>query len=462
MVAASRDGDDAVMDKDQEPDEQNRPAADGPATDGGSQAAPPPPGQPPYGDYRQAPRLTRRTGDKVIAGVAGGVADYFGIDPLIVRLGFAALALAGGGGILLYVLGWIFIPARGAGEPVRAGTNIDLPKWVGAGLVVLAVLVLMSGLGLFSSGGVFGPELFWALILIGLGLFLLRKEPEPKTVAPPPPPPSDYGPPPAGHPASPGGGPVAYEAAPGAARGSSYPAAPPGYSPPAGTAPMPRERSRLGAITLACVLLVIGGAAVANNFGLTSLDAAQLGALALAVLGAGLVAGAWWGRARWLIVVGLVLLPIVAVVNLVDVPLSGSVGSEYSTPQTQRDIDTNYEVLAGDLTIDFRDYRFADEPADLSLDLAFGEVTVFVPRGVYVEMTGGLEVGQIEFLGGSRAGRGIEIDDRDGDSASEARLSIELDGGVGHVEVIRSGRVIIIDDESTPGGTGSSKKKERP
>ena len=66
-------------------DNQDRPTAEGPATDGGSQAGPPPPqqgyAQPPYGDYRQAPRLTRRTHDKVIGGVAGGVADYFGIDP---------------------------------------------------------------------------------------------------------------------------------------------------------------------------------------------------------------------------------------------------------------------------------------------------------------------------------------------------------------------------------------------
>lgn len=450
-------------------DTQDRPNAEGPATDGGAQAGPPPPGynptpgygQPPYGDYRQAPRLTRRTHDKVIGGVAGGVADYFGIDPLIVRLGFAALALAGGGGILLYVLGWIFIPARGVGEPIRAGARIDLPKWLGIGLLALAALVLIPSLGYLGSENLFGSELFWALILGGLGVFLLRKEPQPKTTTQPPPPP--YVPPPPQHsgptpPAGLGGGPVAYTTTPASvAPGASYPAPPPGYV-VSGSGMPRRERSRLGPITLASALLAVGGAALLNNVGLTSLSGGQLGALALIVLGAGLVVGAWWGRARWLTFIGLLLLPFVALFNLVDVPLRGEVGSNFSTPRSQDDIDANYEVLAGDLTVDLGSYRFYEEPADLDLDLAFGEVTVFVPQGVYVEMTGSMEAGQIDFLGTSRGGRSLDINDADGDPASDARLTIALDAGVGHVEVVRAGHQIPDPDA----GATTHKDRDKP
>jgi phage shock protein C len=52
----------------------------------------------------------RRSSDKMLAGVCAGVAEYFGIDPVIVRIVFVLLALAGGPGILLYIILWIVMP----------------------------------------------------------------------------------------------------------------------------------------------------------------------------------------------------------------------------------------------------------------------------------------------------------------------------------------------------------------
>lgn len=46
----------------------------------------------------------------MIAGICGGVAQYFNIDPVIVRLIFAVLVLGGGGGLLLYIIMWIIVP----------------------------------------------------------------------------------------------------------------------------------------------------------------------------------------------------------------------------------------------------------------------------------------------------------------------------------------------------------------
>ena len=57
-------------------------------------------------------RFYRNTVDKKIAGVASGLADYFDIDPLLVRLIFVILALAGGGGVLIYIILWIVTPER--------------------------------------------------------------------------------------------------------------------------------------------------------------------------------------------------------------------------------------------------------------------------------------------------------------------------------------------------------------
>ena len=55
-------------------------------------------------------RLTRSRNDRMIAGVAGGLAAYLGVDPLFVRLGFLFLTLLNGIGGLLYLALWLLVP----------------------------------------------------------------------------------------------------------------------------------------------------------------------------------------------------------------------------------------------------------------------------------------------------------------------------------------------------------------
>ena len=67
-----------------------------------------PPNQPPgYGDEQ---RLHRGDRGRMLAGVAVGLADYFDVDPTIVRVGFVALAFLGGLAVPLYLAGWLLIP----------------------------------------------------------------------------------------------------------------------------------------------------------------------------------------------------------------------------------------------------------------------------------------------------------------------------------------------------------------
>jgi phage shock protein PspC (stress-responsive transcriptional regulator) len=58
----------------------------------------------------QAKRLYRNRYDTVIAGVAGGLAKYFNIDPIIARIVFVVLAFTGGGGLVIYIILWIALP----------------------------------------------------------------------------------------------------------------------------------------------------------------------------------------------------------------------------------------------------------------------------------------------------------------------------------------------------------------
>ena len=62
-------------------------------------------------------RITRSETDKRIGGVAGGIAEYFGIDPTLVRVGFVIAAFMGFG-VLAYVVLWIVLPKGQPGVPV--------------------------------------------------------------------------------------------------------------------------------------------------------------------------------------------------------------------------------------------------------------------------------------------------------------------------------------------------------
>ncbi len=57
-------------------------------------------------------RLYRSNTDKVIGGVSGGLAHYLNVDPVLIRVAFVLLTLFGGGGILIYIVMWIAIPAE--------------------------------------------------------------------------------------------------------------------------------------------------------------------------------------------------------------------------------------------------------------------------------------------------------------------------------------------------------------
>jgi phage shock protein PspC (stress-responsive transcriptional regulator) len=119
----------------------------------------------------------------MIGGVSGGLAEYSGVDPLLWRVGFVALAFAGGSGVLVYLLLWLLMPAGGAvpaGAPASravfsreprppAGPRSPVPGVTIAGLlIVVGILVLLTNV----TGWDIGPRGFLgsALLVVGLGL----------------------------------------------------------------------------------------------------------------------------------------------------------------------------------------------------------------------------------------------------------------------------------------------------
>lgn len=70
-----------------------------------------------------ARRLTRSTTDRKIAGVCGGLAEYIGTDPTLVRILWVLAVVAGGFGFLAYVIMWIALPEGPAGALPSAATS---------------------------------------------------------------------------------------------------------------------------------------------------------------------------------------------------------------------------------------------------------------------------------------------------------------------------------------------------
>jgi phage shock protein PspC (stress-responsive transcriptional regulator) len=144
-------------------------------------------------------RLTRRTDNRIIAGVASGIAAFLGIEPWIVRVGFVVLVPFGGFGALAYLIAWLLVPVEGANRSL-AGDVVRRPpsgwrSYLGVALILLAVAILASA---FSEPGV-----IWAIVLIAFGIFLFRQDdPEPPNRQPP----GGGGGPPEGPPPGGGGG----------------------------------------------------------------------------------------------------------------------------------------------------------------------------------------------------------------------------------------------------------------
>lgn len=103
--------------------------------------------------------------------MAGGLAQRLGVDPLLLRIAFVALSLAGGAGILLYGLAWALLPLDSGGRAPRR--RATLQQSAALALILLGVLLLLRRLGLW-----FGDTLVWPVLLAAAGsaIVWLRSE----------------------------------------------------------------------------------------------------------------------------------------------------------------------------------------------------------------------------------------------------------------------------------------------
>jgi phage shock protein PspC (stress-responsive transcriptional regulator) len=458
----------------------------------GTAAGPP---SPPPGPVR--PPLRRPREGRLIAGVAAGVAEHVGMDVAIVRILFVVATIFSSGlGVAAYAVAWILIPEPSEQDPMgepasrRELGGRDPLFWIGIGLLVLGAVWLLDRPG-------FGPFAVWLrpdrgllvpLVLIAFGVALWRasdvrhrSSPDPTAL---PPPPGTTAPSAAWQPATgtttdrapqetavndDTARPPDHEADRDTAvlpRPGDRSLPPPGFSPPPGsdpTAPPPgstppptsrdepawspppvpaRENAVLVRSTLGLALVTAGVLWLLRVADVLTLGTGRILAAALLVVGLGLLVGTFVGRARGLIGVGIVLLPIVVIAELLH-PMSfelaeyrQGVGEHVATPATIDALEPSYQLGAGTLTLDLTDVEFTGQRR-VSVQVGFGEAVVLVPDDVTVEVVARAAGGELNLLGETSTGMGVERTVTDEVEGASGQLLLDVQVGFGEVSVVR-------------------------
>jgi phage shock protein PspC (stress-responsive transcriptional regulator) len=487
--------------------------------------------------------LRRSRSNRVVAGVLGGVAGRLGIDPLLLRIVTAVLALFGGVGIVMYALGWLLIPDEDAETSIgEQALGRDETRPAGLGTVGLAAGLVLAAL--LAAGGMFGSGIGWLLMIltvVGAVLLLRRQDgdgqgvPEPQpsvdypgfpgyvpSVAEPattdaeawtrvepgpvteprpadepgpltepgpatepgptgepgvgaePGPATEAGPPHepsaaerAGMPATalPASAPPSSVSAtpvvptaddsqrtstgtgwpdgPGWPEGPDWgPSLPDDYLEPAVPPPAPvkAKSSWLGPLTLSAVVVALGTLAI-NDATWASVPVSAYVATALAIVGAGLLIGTWFGRARGLIGLGILLtlaLPLSMVADGLNLESAGSVTVR---PQSVEAVPTGLqEYGAGSVVYDLTELELTDtDSITIDIDQGVGELRVIVPPEADVTVNADVGLGAVEAFQTRSGGPGTsrQITDLGDDGAGGGEITLNLDLGVGRVEVRR-------------------------
>ena len=355
-------------------------------------------------EARDLSRLRRSSTDRHVAGVAGGLGRHLDVDPVILRVAFVVLAFFGGAGLLLYAAGWLFVPRDDTGEATIAldARNRNVV------LVLVGVVAALALLGDVAGGDWWFP---WPLVLLGLFVAWLLSRRDDRRAA-------------------------SQEAAVTPAGtlppGAAGPAAPP--VPPRPRSPR-RRGPRLFLFTVALVALAMGLLGTVDLAG-APVAAAAYPALALALVSAVLVVGAFFGRAGGLILVGLLLLPVLGVAAAADHYEGEDV---LRVPTSAAALGEGYRLDAGEMVIDLTSVADLDEldGRTLTLEVDLGRVEVLVPEGLEVLADARVSgPGHIDLFGDESGGIDTALrrtsPDRDADAP---RLLIDAEVGVGEIKM---------------------------
>jgi phage shock protein PspC (stress-responsive transcriptional regulator)/predicted membrane protein len=327
-------------------------------------------------------RLLRSRDDRMIAGVAGGLARYFDVDPIIFRIAFAVSVFFGGLGLLAYIALALFVPSEGAdGDVEQAAVQRSRPLAIAAGIGLLVVVLSWGALD-FGPFGWDGDGWFWGgplfLVALGAAFYLLFRN---------------------------------------------------------------TSATGIGGVLVRIALAIVATAALLA-LAFASVWTAATGhgvaiAIALIAIGGMLVAAAFAGGARWLIVPAIALAVPLGAVAATDIRFSDGIGERHYRPASFESVpEDGYELGIGELLVDLRELPWTDTSTlDLNVDLGMGRLAVAVPENVCVSADVSTTAGDLD-VAGQRAD-GIDAEIRP-EAPAGARPLLNLTGEVdlGELEVV--------------------------
>ncbi len=382
-----------------------------------------------------------REGGK-IGGVCVALGRRYSVDPVLLRVAFAVGAFYGGAGLLLYLVGWLVLPKEAEASD---GRSTPRPTSTPAVLFILCMLLPLSFI-VWDFAGVLG------LITGVTGLYLLHRHRSDKAPA------VD----------TPNQQPAAAEPAaghtwvyPGTGKGTAEPAPeeqydhrdPPAWD-PLGAAPFAWDLPEPGtpepepepepeppvrrSVTLVTVGLAMLAAGV--GFALGMAPAAAL-ATALGVLGLGMIAGAFLRGGRGLIGFAVPVAVLAVAFSLLPTGPWRGVSDTVVEPTSVQQVQPNYEASVGNIELHLNELQLPPDgtPLHTSANVGLGNISVYVPENVDVQVTCSAVHGHVDCLGNERGGRNIQesAEDLGADGEGGGRMNLELEAGTGNVEVHR-------------------------
>jgi phage shock protein PspC (stress-responsive transcriptional regulator) len=437
--------------------------------------------------------IRRSATDAKLAGLCGGVAQHWGIDPVLVRVGWVLLALSGGIGLVLYLAGWLLIPVEGTDKaPVDDLFGESVRRWpreLWITVVVVASLAMFAIFGWLSPFSI-GP----AIVIAVIWYFGFYKGRQDKASIPPPRPTADSSPAPTqpeipqfaqypgprtpfteaaeawqrrieehtrqaaaaspssttqrGEWASPP--PQNLSAGPSNAQAAEHAAFlaepdPAGlYVEPRPTAPVKmsdtRSAKRLRLVSLITLGLTLSGLGIAQALGVAIPLAGYLAA-ALLVIGLTLLAATWFGMARGLLPFGVLLAVAVVIATAVGSvprpPIATTAAHAYSSVAELPAAGDSADF--GKLSVDLSQLDVTSD-ARYAAHVDVGQLVVTVPKDANVVINYAADLGAVRAYGAEvRAGSELTglVPDPQPIQPGQHTLTLDLSVDAGNIEVRR-------------------------
>jgi phage shock protein PspC (stress-responsive transcriptional regulator) len=320
-------------------------------------------------------RLTRSTTEKHIGGVAGGLGRYFGIDPVIFRVGFGAATLVSGIGLIAYLALVAFLP-KDDGQPAWVEGRSRATTIVLAAVLAIVAVTTLSGPAFFLGPGIFGVAV---CTLVALGLYRAfggRRGDDPARVI---------------------------------------------------------ARVTLALLAMAAML----GAATGVGF-VAAIGGGTAVAVIAIFAGLGLVAAGLLGGPRWLILPVTVLVLPLAVVSASDINLQGGVGDRSYRPTSVAQLRPEYRLGVGQMDLDLRSISLPPGQTEVRVSIGMGEAHVRVPSDACVSTTAQIIAGAADLPERVDEGVNLDVDQHARAITGRPRLLVTADVGVGHLQVDRT------------------------